>query len=59
MPSVYRMFHMSQTPRLADRLRQLVDEMKENDRRQQAIIDDFLRDTQEHLAQLERHLKDD
>ena len=59
MPSVYRMFHMSQTPRLADRLRQLVDEMKENDRRQQAIIDDLLRDTQEHLAQLERHLKDD
>ena len=57
--TVYRMFLMSQTPRLADRLRQLVDEMKENDRRQQAIIDDLLRDTQEHLAQLERHLKDD
>jgi hypothetical protein len=53
------MFLMSQTPRLADRLRQLVDEMKENDRRQQAVIDDLLRDTQEHLAQLERHLKDD
>ena len=49
---------MTQTPRLADRFRQLIDEMKEADRRQQAVIDDLLRDTQKHLAQLERYMKD-
>ena len=53
------MFLMSQTPRLANRLRQLVDEIKENDRRQQAIIDDLFRDADKHLAELERYLKDD
>ena len=42
---------------LTERLRNLVEEMKEADRRQQAIIDDLLKDTQEHLDQLEKHLK--
>jgi|5_EtaG_2_1085323.scaffolds.fasta_scaffold64499_3 hypothetical protein len=57
--TVYRMFHMSQTPRLADRLRQLVDEMRAEDERQQARINALLDQTQHHLRLLEMDLKDD
>ena len=53
------MFHMSQTPRLADRLRQLVDEMRAEDERQQARINALLDQTQHHFRLLEMDLKDD
>ena len=51
------MFCMSKTPSLAKQLRKLVDEMKENDRRQRELIETLLMETQDHLEQLERHLK--
>ena len=57
MPSVYRMFLMPKTPSLAKQLRKLADEMKENDRRQRELIETLLMETQDHLEQLERHLK--
>lgn len=50
-------FQLDNMGSLTERLRNLVEEMKEADRRQQAIIDDLLKDTQEHLDQLEKHLK--
>ncbi len=55
--TVYRMFLMSKTPSLAKQLRKLADEMKENDRRQRELIVTLLMETQDHLEQLERHLK--
>ena len=51
------MFLMSKTPSLAKQLRKLADEMKENDRRQRELIETLLMETQDHLEQLERHLK--
>ena len=56
--TVYRMFLMPKTPSLAKQLRKLADEMKENDRRQRELIETLLMETQDHLEQLERHLKD-
>jgi len=50
-------FQLDNMESLSTRLRQLVEEMKENDRRQQAIIDGLLKDTQEHLDQLDKFLK--
>jgi hypothetical protein len=50
-------FQLDNMGSLSTRLRQLVEEMKENDRRQQAIIDGLLKDTQEHLDQLDKFLK--
>jgi len=50
-------FQLDNMEKLSTRLRQLVEEMKESDRRQQAIIDGLLKDTQEHLDQLDKFLK--
>lgn len=50
---------MSHTPRLTDRLRQLVAEMRAEDERQQAQINALLDKTQHHLRLLEMDLKDD
>ena len=57
--TVYRMFLMSQTPRLADLLRQAVDEMRAQDERHQAQINALLDQAQHHLRLLEMDLKDD
>ena len=57
--TVYRMFFMSHTPRLSDRLRQLVDEMRAEDERQQARINALLDQAQHHLRLLEMDLKDE
>jgi len=53
------MFLMSQTPRLADLLRQAVDEMRAEDERHQAQINALLDQTQHHLRLLEMDLKND
>lgn len=50
-------FQLDNMGSLSTRLRQLVEEMKENDRRQQAVIDNLLKDTQQHLDQLDKFLK--
>ena len=50
-------FQLDNMEKLSTRLRQLVEEMKESDRRQQAIMDELLDETQRHLDQLDKYLR--